>query len=55
MMYPVIPFMVSSFVATRFTFLGIMGLIALLELYILKVYALFREVWGCFHTVCIRK
>ena len=48
LMYPVIPFMVSSFVVTRFTFLGIIGLIALLELYIFKVYALFREVLGMF-------
>ena len=43
MMYPVIPFMVSSLVVTRFTFRGIAGLIALLEIYVLKVYALFRR------------
>jgi hypothetical protein len=43
LMNPVIPFRVSSFVVTRFTFLGIIGLIALLEQYVLKVYALFRE------------
>ena len=48
MMNPMIPFRLSSLVATRFTFLGIIGLIALLEQYIIKVYAPFHAFQGRF-------